>query len=75
MTDALFPPLGNRDTRVSGFTRNLFVKALKLCTQDAVFIFHGSLYMQIDGIVMGNPISASLCNAFLAIKVQQWLEA
>ena len=35
VTDALFPPLGNRDTRVSGFTRDLFVKALKLCTQDA----------------------------------------
>ena len=31
--------------------------------------------MQIDGIAMGNPISASLCNAFLAIKEQQWLEA
>ena len=75
VADALFPPLCNKDKRVSGFTKELFVKALELCTQDAVFIFNGSLYMQIDGIAMGNPISASLCNAFLAIKEQQWLEA
>ena len=31
--------------------------------------------MQIDGIAMGNPISASLCNAFLAIKEQEWLRS
>ena len=75
VTDALFPPNTTREYRVSGFTKDLFVKALELCTQDAVFIFNNCLYMQIDGIAMGNPISASLCNAFLAIKEQEWLRS
>merc|ERR1712082_192486 len=44
-----------------------------MCSFDIVSLY--SLYMQIDGIAMGNPISASLCNAFLAIKEQQWLKA
>ena len=73
VASALFPSNSNREHRVSGFTKDLFVKALELCTQDAVFIFNNCLYMQIDGIAMGNPISASLCNAFLAIKEQEWL--
>ena len=38
-------------------------------------MFNDCLYAQIDGIAMGNPISASLCNAFLAIKEQEWLSA
>ena len=75
VANALFPPDTNKEYRVAGFTKDLFVKALELCTQDAVFIFDGCLYMQIDGIAMGNPISASLCNAFLAIKEQEWLNA
>ena len=75
VANALFPPGCNKELRVSGFTKELFVKALELCTQDAVFIFDDCLYMQIDGIAMGNPISASLCNAFLAIKEQEWLNA
>ena len=75
VANALFPPSTDKGYRVSGFTKDLFVKALQLCTQDAVFIFNNCLYMQIDGIAMGNPISASLCNAFLAIKEQEWLKS
>ena len=75
VADALFPPNTTREHRVSGFTRELFIKALELCTKDAIFIFNNCLYMQIDGIAMGNPISASLCNAFLAIKEQEWLNS
>ena len=75
VADTLFPSNTDKEHRVSGFTKNLFVKALELCTKDAVFIFNNCLYMQIDGIAMGNPISASLCNAFLAIKEQEWLRS
>ena len=75
VANALFPQNTNKEYRVAGFTKDLFIKALELCTKDAVFIFDGCLYMQIDGIAMGNPISASLCNAFLAIKEQEWLNA
>ena len=74
VANALFPSNKDKSYRVAGFTKELFVKALALCTQDAVFLFDGSLYKQIDGIAMGNPISASLCNAFLAIKEQEWLK-
>ena len=53
VADKLFPPNSSKGYRVSGFTKELFVKALELCTQDAIFIFNDCLYMQIDGIAMG----------------------
>ena len=74
VANALFPQ-SDKEHRVCGFTKDLFIRALELCTQESIFLFNGLLYKQIDGIAMGNPVSASLCNAFLAIKEQEWLNA
>ena len=74
VANALFSQ-SDKEHRVCGFTKDLFIRALELCTQESIFLFNGLLYKQIDGIAMGNPVSASLCNAFLAIKEQEWRNA
>ena len=47
------------------FCKKDFKKFLELALYDSYFIFDGSLYKQIDGCSMGNPLSPILANIFL----------
>ena len=67
--DKFFP---NAQSTYLGFTKSLFEKTLKICTEN-VFLFNGKIYEQIEGYPMENNISPIMANIFLSHHEQQWL--
>ena len=55
-------------------SRNEFKRCLELCTLDNHFLFNGKHYVQHEGFAMGNPVSATMANLFLAYHERNWLE-
>ena len=47
-------------------TQKIFKKLLKLSTE-GMFIHNGKLFLQIDGVAMGNPLGLTLANWFLGM--------
>ena len=45
--------------------KHAFIKLMKLATQ-GMFLYHGELFKQIDGVAMGSPLGPTLANFFLA---------
>ena len=56
-----------------GLSKSKFIELLELVVNDSFFIFNDVYYKQIDGLAMGNPISATLANIFLCFHETQWL--
>ena len=59
---------------VEGLSKTEFKELLSLATKGSHFIFHGTLYKQIDGVAMGPPLGPTLANAFLVYHEKNWLE-
>ena len=58
--DKFFP---NAQSTYLGFTKSLFEKTLKICTEN-VFLFNGKIYEQIEGYPMENNISPIMAKIF-----------
>jgi len=62
---------GNPDLKLSkSELRSLFTVA----TTQTHFLFNGSFYDQIDGVVMGSPLASFLANLFMGHHEKLWLE-
>ena len=59
---------------VEGLSKSEFKGLLSLATRDSHFIFDGTLYKQIDGVVMGSPLGFTLANVFLVYHEKNCLE-
>ena len=57
-----------------GLSKLQFRKLINLLIEDNYFLFNGKLRKQIDGLAMGNPISATFANIFMSHHEKQWLE-
>ena len=57
-----------------GLSKSKFTELLQLVVNDSYFIFNDEYYKQVDGLAMGNPISATLANIFLCNHESQWLD-
>ncbi len=55
------------------FNRAQFSQLLKLAVKDNHFIYHNSLYDQIDGVAMDSPVCPSLANIFMVFLENQFL--
>ena len=61
------------DNSFRNLTKKNFKNLLKLVTEDNYFIFNNKYLKQIEGLSMGNPISATFANIFMSFHEQQWL--
>ena len=59
---------------IEDLSKTEFKELLSLATKDSHFIFHGTLYKQINGVAMGSPLGPTLANAFLVYHKKNWLE-
>ena len=50
-----------------------FRKLLELATLDNYFLFNDTIYNQVDGVAMGNPLGPTLANAFMCHMEKKWL--
>ena len=66
----LFP---HNDSVHEGFNKSLFEKVLNNCIEN-FFLFNNQAYEQVDGLPMGNSISAVLANIFMSHHEQIWLD-
>ena len=67
----LFP---NEDSVYEGFDKSQFKSLLELATKNTFFLFNGTLYEQVDGVVMDSPCCPTLANIFLCHYEKIWLE-
>ena len=51
-----------------------FKSLLEATCMDTYFLFNDELYLQVDGVAMGSPISCTFANLFLGFYEQKWLE-
>ena len=58
---------------LSNINKNHFEKLLRVALSNNYFSFDGTVYQQVDGVVMGSPLGPSLANAFFAHDEQIWL--
>ena len=70
ITDSLF----KEKLRFKNFKKPDFTKLLTLAVKDSPFVFNNKLYVQKDGVSMGNPLGPTFANAFLAFHEQTWLD-
>ena len=59
---------------VSNLDKKEFHCLLNLACKNALFIFDGVYYNQIDGVAMGSPLGPQLANAFMNYYEQIWLD-
>ena len=72
-TEIILNGLYNDDNGFRGLSRERFQKLINLIVEDNYFLFNGKLRKQIDGLAMGNPISATFANIFMSHHEKQWL--
>ena len=61
-----------RKKKFKGFTKNEFKTLLEFATKDALILFNGKYYEQIDGVAMGSPLGPTLANVFLCHWEEIW---
>ena len=61
------------DNSFRNMSKKNFKQLLNLVTEDNYFIFNNKYLRQIEGLSMGNPISATFANVFMSFHEQQWL--
>ena len=71
-TDKLFQ---NPKILVNGTCKNDFCYLLNLATKDSLFTFNSKLYIPVNGVAMGCPISPILANIFFSHHEETWLNA
>ena len=54
-----------RKRKFKGLTRIEFKMLLEFATKNALILFNGKYYEQIDGVAMGSPLYSTLANVFL----------
>ena len=69
--DYFFPEV---DRMHLGFNKTQFNNILNNCTQNNLFLFNGSTYIQLDGCPIGGCISPTLTNIFLCQHEELWLK-
>ena len=57
-----------------GLSKTKFKTLLEMTCKDTYFIFNDELYLQVDGVSMGSPISCTFANLFLGHYEKKWLE-
>ena len=57
----------------SKLKREQFKTLLELCTKKLHFSFNGSMYQQIDGVAMGNPLGPVLANIFMSSLEENYI--
>ena len=62
-----------RKKKYKGFTKGEFKALLEFATKDALILFNGKYYEQIDGVAMGSPLGPHLANVFLCHWEEIWL--
>ena len=62
-----------RKQKFNGMTKIEFKKLLEFATKDALLLFNGKYYEQVDGVAMGSPLGPTLANVFLCHKEEEWL--
>ena len=55
-------------------TRQELKKLFEFATSGTHFLFDGSYYDQIDGVVMGSPLGPVLANLFMGFHEKRWLD-
>ena len=63
-----------RKKKFKGFTKDEFKTLLEFATKDALILFNGKYYEQIDGVAMGSPLGPCLANVFLCHWEEIWLK-
>ena len=56
------------------FTKSQFSKLLNFAVKDSPFLFNNNLYLQTDGMAMGNPLGPTFANCFLGYHEKNWLD-
>lgn len=69
--DKLYDNNNNYD--IPPLSKNNFMKLLEFATKEILFIFNNTLYSQVDGVAMGNPLGPTLANIFLCYWEEIWL--
>ncbi|XP_066969141.1 uncharacterized protein [Macrobrachium rosenbergii] len=64
----------NDDDVFQGFSKADFKKLLELAVRDTAFIFNDEVYVQVDGVGMGNPLSCTFADIFMFTFEQQLLD-
>ena len=59
--------------RFRNLNRNEFRKLLITIAEDNFIIFNNKFFKQIEGLAMGNSISATFANIFMSYNEQNWL--
>ena len=70
ITESLFGEL----EKFKKFTKIQFTKLLNLAVKDSPFLFNNKLYLQTDGMSMGNPLGPTFANCFLGFHEKNWLD-
>ena len=74
-TIKIFPnELFKEPQTVEDVSKSDFKEFLSLATKNLDFIFHRTLYKQIDGVSVSFPLGITLTNAFLVYCKKNWLE-
>ena len=66
--------LYGRKHKYNKIKRSDFRKLLQYAVKDALILFNGKYYIQIDGVAMGSPLGPTLANVFLCHWEEIWLE-
>ena len=66
--------LFGRKKKYNGFSREQFKKLLGFAVKNSFFLFNGTYYEQVDGVVMGPPLGPTLANIFLCYWEEIWIE-
>ena len=69
-----FPLNWLNETHNLNVTQGDLVELLRVATKHQLFQFNGSLYEQIDGIVMGSPLGPHMANTFMCF-IEEKLES
>ena len=64
-----------RNTSLFGLSINVFKQLISLACSGILFIFNKTLYSQIDGCAMGNPLGPTMANYFSATMKKTGLRA
>ena len=72
--DIICNSLFEENEKFKKFTKTQFSKLLNFAVKDSPFLFNNKLYLQTDGMAMGNPLGPTFANCFLGFHEKNWLD-